>query len=232
MENHLVNQQQKFSVPSLVDSQYLAKLSAKLEPEIMAVVKVKYQSPRIGNLEDGVLLQRSAELLRRIHVVTGWDLPSDQEYVKILIEEFMNKLKADYPHVNYDEILYAFRKHGIGVKDWGKKMNLDLICFVLGAYLHEREEISRIEERAAAMPSQRIYSKEELLNIQRYDIECFYQRCRNGRIPPENSIPEYFLKILVTDGFLPESTKLEELPLFFSYALGNDWECLYQKSEN
>ena len=74
-------------------------------------------------MNDAELLTKVAECLSRIHIITGWNLPDDRNYTKGLTEEFILKLKEDFFMLNFSEILYAFRKNGLGIKDWGKNMN-------------------------------------------------------------------------------------------------------------
>jgi len=84
-------------------------------------------------------------LLLKIHVITGWAIPSN-EIMLLFIDQFKKKAIESYPLVNTDEVEFAFRKFGIGVKDWGKSMNLSLIDEVMQPYLEMRFEISKFEE--------------------------------------------------------------------------------------
>lgn len=93
-------------------------------------------------------LQQSAkEVLLRIHVITGWQMPPD-ELMLILVDEFNKKILESYPNVNVEEITYAFRQHGSEVKEWGKALNISLIDEVMIPYLEKRFETSKIEERS------------------------------------------------------------------------------------
>jgi len=201
-------------------------LLTKVEPEVGQILKYKYSDKRIRTMEPPDILKETAELLLRIHVITGWKLPDDQQYIKILTEELLKKLTEDYSEMNFQEITYAFRKN-IGKKDWGKNMNLDLIDSVLSEYLADRSKASMEEERIKSKPTvQKVYSEEELDNIQRWDIECFYQRCRVGKIP--TGIPDYFLNILIKDGYMAEGS--DDVSLFFSEKLNSGVIALYTKS--
>ena len=161
----------------------------------------------------------------KIHVITGWVLPAP-EMIGIFIDQFAKKLVEDYATLNVDEVEYAFRSIGTGVKDWGKSMNLSLIDEVLTEYVHQRFELSKIEERQKEKPVQRIYTADELENIQRADIEAFYQRCLKGILPP-SELPEYFLPLLIKDGYLAEGS--DDLHGFFAYWIGRGYKNIYLK---
>ena len=92
------------------------------------------------------LRKYSIGLLTKIHVITGWTLPTDT-LLDILLEQFQKKLIESYPNTNVDEVEYAFRTGGTTVKDWGKSMNLSLIDEVMIPYLQSRSNVSRIEEQ-------------------------------------------------------------------------------------
>lgn len=165
-------------------------------------------------------------LLLKIHVITGWVIPDSTELLNILIDQFQKKLEENYPHLNVDEIEFAFRQSGTTIKDWGKQMNLALIDEVLIPYTDHRVLLSRDEERKAPPPEQKIYTQAQLDDFDREDVENFYQRCRNGQIP--YSLPEYFKDILVKDGLMSKDQRLEE---FFQHRLGKGSEKIYEKVE-
>ena len=158
------------------------------------MLQLKYVSKPIGTFLNHTWCKA---LLLKIHVITGWKIPDD-EMLDILIDQFSKKMLEDYPQLNVDEIEFAFRSKGTKIKDWGKAMNLSLIEEVLSDYASDRYELSQREERQKHKPVQMTYTPEELLNIQRADVEAFYQRCLNGVIPP-NELPGYFKDILVHD---------------------------------
>lgn len=164
------------------------------------------------------------DCITRIHVITGWSLPDDKNYIKILLQETAEKLKSDYPDINIKEFLFAFRKYGVSVNDWGKNFNINMVCTVLNNYLSDRRDISLEEERAAMKPEQKIYTDAELDNIQRQDIEDFYQRCRKG-IVPTTGIPSYFTPLLIKDGFMAEGS--DDPAAFFSDRLNKGVKQLY-----
>lgn len=203
--------------------EYLAKLSTKLQKEELELISKKYEAPQIRNLQDAEILANTAICLKRIHIITGWNLPDDIEYIKSLTDELYLKLKESFEMLNFPEITAAFRKNGIGVKDWGKNMNLDLICTVLAGYCDERRNASFAEERANDKPKEVILTDEDLLNISRRDIEIAYQQMRNGRVPV---MLDSFAETMILDGFIE---KPEERDLFFTYCLGQGRLNIYKK---
>lgn len=92
------------------------------------------------------LQQATKELLLRIHVITGWQMPPD-ELMMILVDEFNKKIVESYPNVNIEEVCFAFRERGSEVREWGKALNISLIDEVMIPYLEKRFEISKIEEQ-------------------------------------------------------------------------------------
>lgn len=166
----------------------------------------------------------SKTLLLKIHVITGWTIP-DSDLLIILVDQFQKKLIESYPNMNADEIEYAFRQSGTTVKDWGKAMNLSLIDEVLIPYLDERKRLSHTyEERKAPPPEQVILTDQQLDDLHRKDIEEYYQRCRNGRVP--YNMPDYFKPILVKDGLMKQE---DDLISFFVQRLGKGFENIYVK---
>lgn len=188
------------------------------------MIELKYKSKQIGLMTPQEMTVWGKALLLKIHVITGWTIP-EKELLVILVDQFQKKLIESYPDMNVDEIEFAFRNSGTTVKDWGKAMNLSLIDEVLIPYLGERKILSHeLEERKYPPPKQVILTEQQLEDIQRGDIEAFYQRCRNG-ITPYN-LPVYFKPILVKDGLMKED---EELTNFFVQRLGSGSKNIYVK---
>lgn len=188
------------------------------------VIKKKYEARQIKDMSDAEILTEAVKTFQRIHVITGWNLPDDNEYIKILSEEFCLKLKEDFYMMNFPEIVYAFRKNGIGIKDWGKNMNLDLICNVLGDYCIERTRISFEEEKINLNPPKlKINTDEEIDNLHRKWAEEFYQRIKKGQI---EMVPAYCEEILIKDGLLKQGSSVSA---FFVQALGLQKENVYKK---
>jgi len=186
---------------------------------------MKYAATRICDMTDAEILTNVAEVLLRIHVITGWPLPDDEKYMKVLVEEFMLKLKESFSLLNFVEIVFAFRKNGIGIKDWGKNMNLDLVCNVLGVHSEERFSASLVEEKVSGAKevSQVIYTDDEILNQRRGHIEAAYQCMRNGRLPVMHI---YFPEVLFTDGLIAEASDTE-MTAFFVDKLSNSQTNIY-----
>ncbi|MFT3679460.1 MAG: hypothetical protein QM791_04255 [Ferruginibacter sp.] len=220
----IVVQKNQVSVANPAVSELLAELSKELDSNSMQIIEKKYAAPRISDLTGPELVTEVAKCIMSIHVITGWNLPDDKDYVIELSKELRLKLIEDFPDLNFEEIRHAFRK-STGVKDWGKNMNLELISGVLSGYCNERLRISAEEEILRNKPVQRIYTDEEILNEQRGYIESFYQRCRRGIVPHGNVIPQYFLAILIKDGFMKEGS--DDMAAFFAEKLNEGKENLY-----
>lgn len=176
-------------------------------------------------MNDAEILTNVAEVLLRIHVITGWSLPNDEAYMKILVEEFMLKLKEDFDCLNFVEVVYAFRKNGLGIKDWGKNMNLDIVCNVLSFYSDERITASFEEEKISGSKElkQVLYTDEEINNQRRGHIEAAYQCMRNGRVPVMHI---YFPEVLHMDGLISRQTD-EAMTEFFVERLSSSANNIY-----
>ena len=226
MKDHQVSTNQNNQtglVKNQAVSEYLTTLSTKLPAEEVNLILKKYEATRIELMQDAELLINVAECLKRIHVITGWNLPDDSSYIKILTEELFAKLKESFFMLNFQEITFAFRKNGIGIKDWGKNMNLDLVCNVLANYSEDRRLASLEEEKINNKPVQRILSDKDLLNISRRDIEIAYQQMRKGMVP---IMYESFAQTLLDDGIIE---KVEDRDQYFIYCLGIGQTNIYVK---
>jgi hypothetical protein len=202
-------------------------LSMQLSKPEVEIIEKKYAEKRIQELTDDEITFKAADSIMRIHIITGWTLPDNETYSEILNEEFTLKLKESFSNLNFQEVVFAFRRLGVGVKDWGKSMNLDLICEVLVNYISERERLSFEEEKLKHQPEQKTYTAEELDNMHRADVEAFYQRCLKGIIPP-NELPTYYLNILIKDGYMADGS--DDLHGFFAYWIGKGYKNIYLKS--
>lgn len=198
----------------------------KLPPESQQIVSDKYAGRPIFKLQDAEINTQAADCLRRIHVITGWNLPDDIQYVKALLEEFVIKLKTDFYMMNFVEVIAAVRKYG-NIVDWGKNMNLALLSIPLAKYCLEREQVSYEEEKqkmAGLLPPQTVLTDDQLDNLTRRDIELAFQCMRNGRIPIITE--QSFTEVLTKDGLLEEGLTLTD---FFVYHLGKGTLNIYQK---
>ena len=189
------------------------------------MIELKYSDTPISMMADVELRIRLLKVLKRIHVITGWNLPQDQEYTALLLDELHAKLKESFDMLNLREIVAAFRENGIGVKDWGKNMNLDLVCNVLGVYCEKRARVSMEEERLQNPPEQKIYTEDQILNERRGHIEMAFQAMKRGHLPV---LHEYFPEVLHHDGFIEEATE-ELMNELFVQALNRGLENIYQK---
>lgn len=191
-----------------------------LSPEA-ALIKLKYSAPCFSRLAANEQLMQSKAILVRIHVITGWTLPTDS-LLSVLVDQFQKKLLESYPLINSAEIEYAFRNFGTVVKDWGKAMNLSLIDEVLIPYMEERRKASEVEERKVK-PEQVVYSDDQLRNFHRQWTEEWYQRIRRGQV---EDVPGYSKEILLLDGFIE---KMENASAFIVDCLNKGREHLYER---
>jgi len=177
-----------------------------LECDEDKLIELKYSAPKIGSLSKNDVFVQSKALLLKIHVITGWTLPTG-EILNILIDQFQKKLVEDYPSLNVEEVEYAFRHSGTSVEDFGKEFNLNLIDKVLWPYEVRRREASRHEEQMKPPPQKKTYDPEEVLNQYRYDIETAFQAIRKGYKP---IIHIYFAETLIQDGLMKNGENIND----------------------
>lgn len=195
------------------------------EPEIDIIKAAKSLLPKIREWDnDDLKAEILFNLISVIHVITGWKLPDDAGYVKILCEELVLMLKEDFAMLNLSEVRLAFRKNR-KVQDWGKSMNLNLISEVLGGYCEERTRIGNEERKLIETPTiQVIYDDEQIQNQRRSEFENAYQSMRKGYLP---TIYDYYEELLVVDGIMDLGENLHE---FISKQLNNKVESIYTNS--
>ena len=61
------------------------------------MIELKYSDTPISMMADVELRTRLLKVLKRIHVITGWNLPQDQEYTALLLdrsEEHTSELQS------------------------------------------------------------------------------------------------------------------------------------------
>jgi transcriptional regulator of met regulon len=161
------------------------------------IIKVKYSANKINQLTDGEINLNSVLVLKRIHVITGWNFPNDADFIKILNDEFVDLLKKSFGTINFNEVLEAFRVCGIGVIDWGKSINISLLKEVLNDYLVLRFDASLNEERMKSKPLvQKVQTKDELDNEARQRAVNFFNLLRKGTYA---EIPTDVKNILMQD---------------------------------
>lgn len=186
------------------------------------IIERKYVSKKFRELDETEKLFAVKNLLLKIAVITGWPLPN-AELKNILINNFFKKISEEYFDLNIDEMEYAFRSKGTVIEDWGKEINLNLLDKVLRPYLENRFELSKIEEKLLPIPERRSWTKEDILNQYRYEIETCFQALRKGYRP---IIHIYFEDTLRDDGMLNEGENISE---FFVRKLNSGAEHLYIK---
>lgn len=157
--------------------------------------------PCIGKLSSETLTLHTQALLLKIHVISGWNIPDNDDLLTILQDQFYHKLIEDYSHVNINEIEFAFRKYGTQLKDWGKKVNLNLIDTVMNDYLKARKELSLVEERASFIQIEKPKpTDDQLLQMKREVVQMKYDSFLKG-ISSFSLMPESGLATLALDGF-------------------------------
>lgn len=188
------------------------------------IIRVKYAALQFGKLSEQNLWVYAKAILLKIHVITGWTIPSDK-MMDVLLDQFVKKLRESYPDVNPEEMEYAFRHYGTVVKDWGKNMNLSLIDEVMTTYLDDRYRISHEVEERKEPPPAITYTDEELDNFHRQWTEEFYQRIRRGLV---EKVPDYSKSIMVKDGLIRNGGEADN---FFVRALNSGMKNIYTKTE-
>lgn len=144
----------------------------------------------------------------------------------------INQIKKIFPFNRLSEIQLAFdlaiaNQLDIEEKEINAYQDFTFIYFsrVFNSYRRWASvEYKQIEQQ----PVQRIYSAEELDDIHRGDVEAFYQRCLKGIRPPDE-LPEYYLSILIKDGYLAEGS--DDLHSFFAYWIGKGYENIYKNGD-
>lgn len=145
-------------------------------------------------------------LLIKIHVITGWALPTE-EFLGVLIDQVHKKIMEDYSDMNPDEVEFAFRETTT-LEDWGKNLNLNLLDKILIPYKDRRYGISRKVENALPPPEKRPYDPNEVLNQYRGEIEFYFQQLKKGNNRPRRF--DYFEETLRADGMIPEGENMDE----------------------
>lgn len=151
------------------------------------------------------------------------NFPNDEEK-RVLIEYIQNY----YGGHTAAEIKLAFEMAVAG------KLNVEQVsCYenftplyfssIMNAY---REWAKAESKEVKDEPVQKIYTLDELDDIHRGHVEAFYQRCLKGIIPPAE-LPEYYLTILIKDGYLAEGS--DDLHGFFAYWINRGYKNIYTK---
>lgn len=164
------------------------------------MLELKHRSKSFGAMSSDARHVASHAVLLKIHVIAGWVLPTSNEFLDILLNQFELKLSESYSNVNADEVEYAFRNNTT-VKDWGKAMNLAMIDEVMIPYLNQRRELSVMEEQMNK-PAQLEYKGPEMTDeeLLQATFETFKVIKKHELIPV--SIYDYLVQeneIILTD---------------------------------
>lgn len=141
----------------------------------------------------------------------------------------INHIRKNYNRANIGEIVLAWDMAITGRLDLKPE---DVKCYenfscsyfsqIMNAYLNYANQERRKTE--VLIPEQKIYTRDQLDNFQREDVETFYQRLRVGWVP--DKIPEYFKDILIKDELIKQGESIGE---FFGRRLGNGIENIYKR---
>lgn len=170
-------------------------------------------------MQEGEVSKWVKALLLKIHVITGWTIPTEDELLMILIDQFRKHLLEQYTDLNADEVEYAFRKTGTVTKDWGKAMNLNLIDQVLIQYLDDRYQVSLSEERLAVQ--KREWDMKRDIDW-RGQIEQNYQYFLFGSPFFVRHPHPFEYDQLEADGFIQKGAYREKLKVYQNRVLMND----------
>lgn len=135
-------------------------LADKLLPSEKLIIDMKYAMPRIDSMSAIHVSTYAAGLMIRIHAAMGWSMPTDDVTTNALIHEFTQYVSESCGDMTPEEIAYSVRTNGVGVKEWGKNMNLALIDQCVSEYRAERARLSEAERLSSQ--TQGVAKKEEL----------------------------------------------------------------------
>lgn len=185
------------------------------------MLQVKYASKKIGQMDGAELSKWAKALLAKIHVITGWVIPSNEGLYHILLDQFKKTLEEKYSELNPDEIEFAFRNNGTGVEDWGKELNLNLIDKVLVAYLHDRYRLSATEEKIKDQETRGEYDLRKDVNW-RSQVEENYQHFINGSKFFRKMMHPFEYDQLAEDGFFKKGLYKERFVMYQKKFLAED----------
>lgn len=182
-------------------------------------------SPRVEQMDDVQLRTEVVKCITRIHVITGWGLPGDTLYMGILTDELQAKLAESFPQLNFDQIAHAMRKYGVGKKDWGKNMNLELICDVLSMFSADASRV--FADELKALSGQALPVSDE--NTARHHIQAYYRRLWEGTecsaVMPNEEIHR---RVLLKDQLIGKKESMYE---FFQRYLVEEKTAIYYTAE-
>jgi hypothetical protein len=114
----------------------------------LEILAAKYTGRQIGKMELPELNAKFLQVVADVCTIAGWTFTNDGLSAKVLLNAVRVKALAEWAHLTPDELGTAVTLHP--VKDWGKQFNIALLSESVEAYMIERSEISKIEERNAA----------------------------------------------------------------------------------
>jgi hypothetical protein len=145
-----------------------------------------YAEKPIGQLSEALIKLHAISLCVKISIITGWQIPADEDVKQILYQQLEKKMKEDYSNLNIQEIEYAMRKYGTEIKDWGKSINLSLIDTAVNPYFYKRSTVRQLEE--SQIVHKELPSTEEVLDDAEFikvAKDIFLKTKLTGLIPPK-----------------------------------------------
>jgi hypothetical protein len=162
------------------------------------------------------------ELIKNIHVITGWRLPKTEYMLLILCRQLQKKLHFDYPGISHDEIENAFHKYG-GEENFTGSLNISTIDRVLKKYFASKAQMNFDEERKIVTQTIPIPLPSEHLSECRALLEHKYQLYLVDEMEVE-LLPAFIWPVLQRDFKIDP-----ELPLQFT---GMAKEFIRERSES
>jgi len=185
-------------------------------------------SEKICNLDNVEPIKQALRYEMALGGLRAQNLPNEHEKMIIL-----NHIVKYFGGHTAEEIRLAFEKAVNG--ELGLKSE-DVTCYENFSVLYFSRIMTAYREWSAEQynllvkeepPRQVILTDEQLDDLHRYDVEMFYQRCLNGRIPEKT--PDYFKRILVDDGLMKQE---DNLVAFFVNRLNAGSKTIYVNQEN
>lgn len=187
--------------------------------------EVALSGSKICNLQTTEPIIQALRYVMLLVGVRAANLPNEHE-TSILV----NYISTNYGGHTAEEIKLAFEKAingDLDIDDVTCYENFSVLYFakVMNAY---RSWASDQYQRACvpSNPVQIILTDDQLENLHRGDIENFYQRILDGRVP--YNLPDYFKPILVKDGLMKQE---DDLSIFFVQRLGRGSKNIYVKDD-
>ncbi len=129
-----------------------------------AIYSLKYTGSRLGSMSAIRYSGAVDGLMAKFTAIAGWripDMPGADKYEKVFEDQLKKYVWETCGDLTLAELEYAVRRYGVNLSDWGKPMHLGLIDPCVSQYKLQREELSKVEERAVI--DQKQAKMEELL---------------------------------------------------------------------